>query len=201
MVKDGCRWKYLDVQVPAKGPLRRSGLQCIYTRKRSLMLSFGMFWHHLSVELGCMFKHKRGVELSCVARGGKSIWGRERERDEQQLRASASVAADDTESAVATWDAYGPCNSDCDMAVVPGEGSIAEEPKPDGLVPGGGCITEEPKPDGSLCAMCLFAAMQKGKESTNMQVKKALTKSQQRYLETGYKELEKLTHENYEQCP
>ncbi|CAL1132158.1 unnamed protein product [Cladocopium goreaui] len=139
-----------------------------------------------------------GIKFGSMA---SAFTGRERERDEQQLRASASVAADDTESAVATWDAYGPCNSDCDMAVVPGEGSIAEEPKPDGLVPGEGCITEEPKPDGSLCAMCLFAAMQKGKESTNMQVKKALTKSQQRYLETGYKELEKLTHENYEQCP
>ena len=29
---------------------------------------------------------------------------------------STSFAADDSEDEVAAWDAYGPCNSDCDMA-------------------------------------------------------------------------------------
>eukprot|EP00435_Cladocopium_sp_Y103_P051002 s1327_g15.t1 len=156
MRKDGSRWKYLDVKVPEKGPLRRSGLQDLYNRKRSLMLR------------------------------------RERERDERKLRASGAAAdADVAEGAIASWDPYAPGISECDMAVVPGEGCMAEEPK--------GCTAEEPKPDGSLCAMCLFAAMQKGKESTNVHIEKALTESQKRYLENGYKELEKLTHENYEQ--
>ena len=77
---------------------------------------------------------------------------------------------------------------------------MAEEPKCDGLVPGEGSVAEEPKPDAPLCAMCLFTAMQKGKEH-NSQVEEALTKSQRRYFENGYKELEKLTHETYEQSP
>ena len=106
------------------------------------------------------------------------------------LRLSSSNAADESEGevAVATWDAYGPS----DMAVVPTEGCIDDGPKPEG----DGRMAES---NGSLCAMCLFAAMQKGKESTNMHVEKALEESQRRYMETGYKELEKLTHENYEQ--
>ena len=117
------------------------------------------------------------------------------------LYLSTSVEAHGTEDeAVATWDPYDACNSDCDMAVVPSEGCMADEPKPDGLVPGEGCVAEEPKPDAPLCAMCLFTAMQKGKEH-NSQVEEALTKSQRRYFENGYKELEKLTHETYEQSP
>ena len=133
------------------------------------------------------------------------------------LYLSTSVEAHGTEDeAVATWDLYDACNSDCYMAVVPSEGCMADEPKPDGLVPGEGCmaeepkcdglvpgegsVAEEPKPDAPLCAMCLFTAMQKGKEH-NSQVEEALTKSQRRYFENGYKELEKLTHETYEQSP
>ena len=46
-----------------------------------------------------------------------------------------------------------------------------------------------------LCAMCLFQSMQVGKDKTNVQI--ALTASQRRYYETGYKELENLTHETY----
>ena len=133
------------------------------------------------------------------------------------LYLSTSVEAHGTEDeAVATWDPYDACNSDCYMAVVPSEGCMADEPKPDGLVPGEGrmaeepkcdglvpgegSVAEEPKPDAPLCAMCLFTAMQKGKEH-NSQVEEALTKSQRRYFENGYKELEKLTHETYEQSP
>ena len=116
MVKDGFRSKYLDVKVPADWPLRPNGLQKVYNRKRSVMLSFVMFWHRLLVGLGCMFKHTRRVELSCVKRGGESSWGRERERDKKMCAFSTSFAADDGEDEVAAWDAYGPCNSDCDMA-------------------------------------------------------------------------------------
>lgn len=47
-----------------------------------------------------------------------------------------------------------------------------------------------------LCADCLFKAMQKGKEP-NTKIQEALSRSQRAYLETGYKELENLTHETY----
>ena len=48
-----------------------------------------------------------------------------------------------------------------------------------------------------FCAMCLYTAMQVGKEKENSNIQKALNKSQRRYLEIGYKEMEKLTHESY----
>jgi hypothetical protein len=88
------------------------------------------------------------------------------------LRASAALA-DETENAVATRDPYE-------------VQEIAEEPK-----------TSHGDGEGSLCAICLFAAKQKGNE--NMHIRKALTESQKRYWEN--KELEKLTHETYAQSP
>ena len=50
-------------------------------------------------------------------------------------------------------------------------------------------------PSGKLCVMCLYMSMQEGKESTPVQ--KALGESARKYWETGFLELEKLTHESY----
>ena len=49
----------------------------------------------------------------------------------------------------------------------------------------------------AFCAMCLYTAMQAGKTKENSNIQKALDESQRRYLELGYKEMEKLTHESY----
>lgn len=76
----------------------------------------------------------------------------------------------------ATWDPYGCCQT---------ENKDVEEKN------------LKPVPASSekgLCAMCLFESMQKGKEGA---VAKALTATSKRYYETGYLELEKLTHETY----
>ena len=126
-----------------------------------------------------LFMRKLLVDSSCLARGPVSSWGRQRQRDEKKLRASAAsgalALADETENTVATRDPYE-------------VQEIAEEPK-----------ASHGDGEGSLCAMCLFAAKQKGNE--NMHIRKALTESQKRYWENGYKELEKLTHETYAQSP
>ena len=51
-------------------------------------------------------------------------------------------------------------------------------------------------PSGKLCAMCLYMSMQDGKKEPTP-VQKALDESARKYWETGFLELEKLTHESY----
>ena len=128
------------------------------------------------------------------ARGGREwSWGRQREHDEACLRDAPISEILDSDT-VATWDAYGPPGSE--MALVPDKGNaiaVAEQ----------GSV----RADG---AMCLLMGKEQGDPQIQMalaenradpEIQMAIAENRKRYDETGYKELERLTHETYAQGP
>ena len=120
-------------------------------------------------------------------------WGRQRERDEACLR-DAPISGILDSDMVATWDAYGPPGSE--MALVPEKGNaiaVAEQ----------GSV-------GADGAMCLLTGKEQADPQIQMavaesradpEIQRAVAENQKRYEETGYKELERLTHETYAQGP
>ena len=83
---------------------------------------------------------------------------------------------------IATWDPYDAAASPVSME------EVKPQPPPEKVKPA--C-----DPSGKLCVMCLYTSMQVGK--SNSPVQQALDESARKYWETGYLELEKLTHESY----
>ena len=92
---------------------------------------------------------------------------------------------------VATWDPYGPPSSE--LALVPEKGNaiaVAEQ----GSVRVHGAMTGKEQADPQI-------QMALADNRADPEIQMAIAENRKRYDETGYKELERLTHETYAQGP
>ena len=215
MTKDGFRTKYLHVKVPTAGKVRREALNRIYDAERSLTIDWSRCFfvcETLSVKI-CPIPVK-----PCLSLSGRA---RDREKKAAQsarllLPASGEIVAENCPDsprsshssdplplgdAPSTWDPYGWDDLFDVSKKVPPPIERTDAVVQTRVETNDAAVQTEPWPPGAnekdVCAMCLFAAMQKTRESPNVMVEKALTASCKRYYENAYKELEALTHEAY----
>ena len=195
MTKDGFRTKYLHVKVPTAGKVRREALNRIYDAERSLTVDWSRFFfvcETLSVKI-CPIPVK-----PCLSLSGRA---RDREKKAAQsarllLPASGEIVADNCPDsprsshssdplplgdAPSTWDPYGWDDLFDVSKKVPPPIERTDAVVQTRVETNDAAVQTEPWPPGAnekdVCAMCLFAAMQKTRESPNVMVEKALTAS------------------------
>ena len=212
--KDGLRLKYLDEKVAEKGSQRRKDLQKIYERERPLGLVLSLGSNDVSVL--SQTPQWYSMVLSHVIATYRNIsecynpcrqpWPfSQGKRRKTKMMAAAKTANDsvpdsmdqpsnlplaDDVMCVAKWDPYG--FEAHDVVVKAAASPLSMEAVKSQLPPPKVPVVDA---SGKLCAACLYKSLSEQREPTDIQ--KALDESARKYLEVGYLELEKLTHETY----